>query len=198
MRLRDSLSVVFIDAESVECEEYYAPNGGTGTETAIRTLVVMDADEEIAIILKLEPHFDFGDAHGVKVTLAIGNGPPSPNNVQDFWVSKAKRNKTTKWTKFWTWSDERAQKDERRLRAPAPAGKCMLYQRADILLMFYPDGRFEHVPVEKWKKAKNAPPGSIAVYVTRGRLPGETLPGLKHCVTDPPESAKYVNKCVHF
>lgn len=61
--------------------------------------------------------------------------------------------------------------------------------------MLYLDGGFEHISIDQLKKRGNAPPGSIAVYVTRGMLPGETSPGEKRCKTDPPESAKYVNRC---
>lgn len=202
MRYRHELSVVFEDAkekECKECEEYPVPDGDNGDKTALHTLVCMEAGEKIAVRFTIEPDFDFRDAEGVRVTIAIGHRPASPDNGQDFWISSAKQDKTTTLTHLFTWTSELAKKAcRRRLKAPTPPGKFMLHQRVNIPLMLYLDGGFEHISIDQWEKRGGAPPGSIAVYVTRGRLPGETTPGLKRCKTDPPESMKYVNRCRHL
>lgn len=130
MRYRQELSVVFEDAkekECKECKEWPVPNGDNGGKTAVHTLVCMEAGERIAVRLMIEPDFDFCGADGIRVTIAVGHRPASPDNGQSFWVPQARQDKTITWTHLLTWASESAKKtSQRRLKAPAPAGKFML------------------------------------------------------------------------
>lgn len=123
MQYRQEISVVFKDGDEKECEEYAVPNGNTDKNIAAQALVSMDPNEKIGITLTIEPKFKFHGAEGLRVTIATGNGTPSPDDHQGFWISRSKQDQTTTWTHFLTWASERAKRHQRRLKAPAPQGK---------------------------------------------------------------------------
>lgn len=123
MQNRQELSVVFKDDDEKECEKYPVPNGNTDNKIAAQALVSMEHSEKIGITLMTEPKFIFRNADGLRVIIAMGNGPPSPDNDQGFWISRSKQDQRTTWTHFFAWASERAKRHQRRLKAPAPQGK---------------------------------------------------------------------------
>lgn len=84
MQYRQEVSVVFKDDDEKECEEYPVPDGNTDNNIAAQALVSMDPNEKIGITLTIEPKFKFRGADGLRATIAMGNGPPSPDNDQGF------------------------------------------------------------------------------------------------------------------
>lgn len=84
MQYRQEISVVSKDDDEKECEEYPVFNGNADNKIAVQALVSMDPNEKIGIALTMAPKFKFRCADGLRVTIAMGNVPPSPDNDQGF------------------------------------------------------------------------------------------------------------------
>lgn len=128
MHHHDDISVTFVAKNEHECDEHTAPNDDSDNATTTNLqicMICMKPNEPVHVAMQLGPGFDFRDADGLRVIIAIGEKELSPNNAQSFWVSREglTRDKTTMWSSFWTWSSERAKKRNRFLKAPACSGK---------------------------------------------------------------------------